>query len=102
MKSRNRALALLGALALLAPLLSLAGCAAAREAARPEGRAVTVHVPAAESFDFSRRAEAPPSYIPPPFFEDDEYRNTGRWLTLFEMNYYSGPTLPAAHTREAR
>lgn len=66
-----------------------AGCAVGTESARPEGGPVAVRVPVKDSFDFTRRGEAPAPYHPPPFFEDDEYRYTGRWLTIFELNYPS-------------
>ncbi len=80
--------------ALLLGCLLLAGCTAAREAGRGEG--IGVKVPAVESFEFTRKPEAPAPPGPAPFFEDDEYRNTGRWLTLFELEFPEGATPPHA------
>ncbi len=90
----HRIRVLLCALAALIAALLFFGCAAGKEAARPEGRAVTVRVPATETFEFTGKAQAPAPPYPAAFFEDDEYRQTGRWLTLFEMNIYPTSTEP--------
>ena len=81
---------------ILPACLALLGCAAGPQTTRPEGGGVAVRVPAAESFEFSRRREAPYPPRPAPFFEDDEYRYTGRWLTLFEMEFETGAPARAA------
>ncbi len=74
-------------LRILPVFLLLAACASGTEARRPEGSALGIRVPPVESFEFTRKTESPypPPPAPAPFFEDDAYRYTGRWLTLIEV-----------------
>ncbi|MGE5190515.1 MAG: hypothetical protein ACM3NF_10700 [Gemmatimonadota bacterium] len=71
---------------LVALLLALAGgCAANRQAVRPDAPTVTLRLPPAEAVDLRLRQErAPGPPLSVPLSVSDESR--GRWLTLFEVD----------------
>ncbi len=70
------------------PAIGLAaGCSATRQALRSGEPKVEFHMPPAETVDVRLQTESGPRPTPPPPFSvTDEYRDRGRWLTLFQID----------------